>query len=312
MKKNIKKLLCVLLVVVMTMGLVACGSKEEPAEAPVEEEKEEEVAEEKYPEGYTLRVAMNCGVAPFNWTQDDDSNGAWPIDGTEQYVAGYDVQIARLICETYGWNLQVIKTDWDGMIPGVVSGKVDCCISTLGVTEERKQSVDFSDYYWNNGIVMVVRKDSPYVNATGIEDFAGAKVTTQLVSIWMPLVEQIPDVIAEPGLADMSELFVAVNSGKIDAMITGLTEAQSGCMSNPDLTYVTLEEGKGFDVELSALCAGIPLEKGNTELKEKFDAVIATLSHEKQLEMMTNALHQQPLSDGSDADALVAEETKDM
>ncbi|MBQ5698531.1 MAG: transporter substrate-binding domain-containing protein [Lachnospiraceae bacterium] len=310
--KNIKKLLCVLLVVVMTMGLVACGSKEEPAEAPVEEEKEEEVAEEKYPEGYTLRVAMNCGVAPFNWTQDDDSNGAWPIDGTDQYVAGYDVQIARLICETYGWNLQVIKTDWDGMIPGVVSGKVDCCISTLGVTEERKQSVDFSDYYWNNGIVMVVRKDSPYVNATGIEDFAGAKVTTQLVSIWMPLVEQIPDVIAEPGLADMSELFVAVNSGKIDAMITGLTEAQSGCMSNPDLTYVTLEEGKGFDVELSALCAGIPLEKGNTELKEKFDAVIATLSHEKQLEMMTNALHQQPLSDGSDADALVAEETKDM
>lgn len=307
----------------MTMGLVACGSKEEPAQEPAEEEAVEgeaaekeategETAEEKYPEGYTLRVAMNCGVAPFNWTQDDDSNGAWPIDGTDQYVAGYDVQIARLICETYGWNLQVIKTDWDGMIPGVVSGKVDCCISTLGVTEERLQSVDFSDYYWNNGIVMVVRKDSPYANATGIDDFAGAKVTTQLVSIWMPLVEQIPDVQAEPGLADMSELFVAVNSGKIDAMITGLTEAQSGCMSNPDLTYVTLEEGRGFDVELSALCAGIPLEKGNTELKEKFDAVIATLSHEKQLEMMTNALHQQPLSDGSDADALVAEETKDM
>ena len=83
-------------------------------------------------------------------------------------------------------------------------------------------------------------------------------------------------------------------------------------MSNPDLTYVTFEEGKGFDVELSALCAGIPLAKGNTELKEKIDAVIATMDHDTQLEMMTNALNQQPLSDGSDAEALTAEETKDV
>lgn len=80
---------------------------------------------------------MNCGAAPFGWTQDDDSNGAWPIDGTDQYVCGYDVQVARKICDTYGWNLKIIKTDWDGLIPGVVSGKLDCCISSLGVTEER-------------------------------------------------------------------------------------------------------------------------------------------------------------------------------
>ena len=50
---------------------------------------------------------------------------------TDQYVCGYDVQVARKICDTYGWNLKIIKTDWDGLIPGVVSGKLDCCISTL-------------------------------------------------------------------------------------------------------------------------------------------------------------------------------------
>ena len=159
---------------------------------------------------------------------------------------------------------------------------------------------------------MVVRKDSKYANATSIQDFAGAKVTSQAVSIWLPLVKQIPDVQEQPGLGEMSELFVGVSSGKLDAIITGLTEAQSGCMSNPDLTYVTFEDGKGFDVELSALCAGIPLAKGNTELKEKIDAVIATMDHDTQLEMMTNALNQQPLSDGSDSEALTAEETKDV
>ena len=320
-----KKVLAAVLVAAMTMGLAACGSKSNDSASADTAEKTEEAAdgeetadaeaadgEEKYPEGYTLRVGMNCGAAPFGWTQDDDSNGAWPIDGTDQYVCGYDVQVARKICDTYGWNLKIIKTDWDGLIPGVVSGKLDCCISSLGVTEERLQSVDFSDYYWNNGCVMVVRKDSKYANATSIQDFAGAKVTSQAVSIWLPLVKQIPDVQEQPGLGEMSELFVGVSSGKLDAIITGLTEAQSGCMSNPDLTYVTFEDGKGFDVELSALCAGIPLAKGNTELKEKIDAVIATMDHDTQLEMMTNALNQQPLSDGSDSEALTAEETKDV
>lgn len=295
MKKMLSMLLCGIVAVGMAFGCSAAD-------------------EEKYPEGYTLRVGMNCGAAPFGWTQGDDSNDAWPINGTNQYVCGYDVQVARKICDTYGWNLEIDKYDWDGLIPAVVAGKLDCCISTLGVTEERKQSVDFSDYYWNNGCIMVVRKDSDYVDATSIEDFAGAKVTTQLVSIWMPLVDQIPDVEKIPGMGEMSELFVAVNSGKVDAIITGLSEAQSACMSNPDLTIVQFEEGKGFDVELSALCAGIPMQKGDTELKEKVDAVIATMDHDTQLEMMTAALKAQPLSDGTNVDdlELQAEETKDF
>lgn len=310
--KNVKKYLAALLAVCMTLSLAACGSSssktETPAETPADTSTE---ANEVYGEGYVLRVGMNCSAAPFGWTQDDDSNGAWPIDGTNQYVCGYDVQVARKICDTYGWDLKIIKTDWDGLIPGVVSGKLDCCISTLGVTEERLQSVDFSDYYWNNGCIIAVRKDSPYVNATSIEDFDGAKITTQIATIWEPLIQQIPNVQAEPCLSGLPELFVAVSSGKVDGIITGLSEAQSACMSNPDLTWVTFDEGKGFDVELSALCAGIPIAKGNTELKEKIDAVIATMDHDTQMEMMTAALNAQPLSDGS-GEALQAEETKDM
>ncbi len=307
--KNVKRLLAALLATLTLVGLTACGGSKQQEDTTASDDSGDATStEETYGEGYVLRVGMNCSAAPFGWTQDDDSNGAWPIDGTNQYVCGYDVQIARLICDTYGWDL---KTDWDGLIPGVVSGKLDCCISTLGVTEERLQSVDFSDYYWNNGCIMVVRKDSPYVNATSLEDFDGAKITTQIATIWEPLVQQIPNVQAEPCLSGLPELFVAVSSGKVDGIITGLSEAQSACLSNPDLTWVTFEDGKGFDVELSALCAGIPIAKGNTELKDKINAVIATLDHDTQMEMMTTALNAQPLSDGS-GEALQAEETKDM
>lgn len=321
--KNVKRILCLVLAMVMSFGLIACGSStdsstdssaaaaQESSSSEAETSTAETASEEKYGEGYVLRVGMNCSAAPFGWTQDDDSNGAWPIDGTSQYVCGYDVQIARLICDTYGWDLKIIKTDWDGLIPGVVSGKLDCCISTLGVTEERLKSVDFSDYYWNNGCIMVVRKDSQYADATSLEDFDGAKITTQIATIWEPPVQQIPNVQAEPCLSGLPELFVAVNSGKVDGIITGLSEAQSACLSNPDLTWVTFDEGKGFDVELSALCAGIPIQKGNTELLDKINAVIATLDHDTQMEMMTTALNAQPLSDGS-GEALQAEETKDM
>ena len=70
----------------------------------------------------------------------------------------------------------------------------------MGVTEERKQSVNFSDYYWSSEQVMVVRKDSPYANATSLEDFSGAKVTSQLASMWMDLIPQIPGVDEQPGM----------------------------------------------------------------------------------------------------------------
>lgn len=312
--KNVKRFSAILLAMLMTLSLAACGGGSNGGSAAGSNAAAASSgggASEVYGEGYVLRVGMNCSAAPFGWTQDDDSNGAWPIDGTNQYVCGYDVQVARKICDTYGWELKIIKTDWDGLIPGVVSGKLDCCISTLGVTEERLQSVDFSDYYWNNGCIMVVRKDSPYVGATSIADFDGAKITTQIATIWEPLVQQIPNVQADPCLSGLPELFIAVGSGKVDGIITGLSEAQSACMSNPDLTWVSFDEGKGFDVELSALCAGIPIAKGNTELKEKVDAVIATMDHDTQMEMMTTALNAQPLSDGA-GEALQAEETKDM
>ena len=71
-------------------------------------------------------------------------------------------------------------------------------------------------------------------------------------------------------------------------------------------------EKDSFKVSEGDINIGISVKKGNTELKEKVDAVIATMDHDTQLEMMTNELNQQPLSDGSDAEALTAEETRDV
>ena len=64
-----------------------------------------------------LRIGMEAAYAPFNWTQDDDSNGAVKIDGTNQYANGYDVQIAKKIAKDLGKEPLVVKTKWERSCP---------------------------------------------------------------------------------------------------------------------------------------------------------------------------------------------------
>ena len=91
-----------------------------------------------------LRVGMEAAYAPFNWTQDDNSNGAVPIEGTKQYANGYDVQIAKKIAEAQGKKPLVVKTAWTGLIPALTSGKIDMIIAGMSPTAERRQEIDFS------------------------------------------------------------------------------------------------------------------------------------------------------------------------
>ena len=109
-----------------------------------------------------LRVGMEAAYAPFNWTQDDDSNGAVPIEGTNQYANGYDVQIAKKIAEGLDKKLIVVKTTWTGLIPALTSGKIDMIAAGMSPTEERKKEIAFSDSYYTSRPVIVVSKSGDY------------------------------------------------------------------------------------------------------------------------------------------------------
>ncbi|MDF2565361.1 MAG: artJ, partial [Massilibacillus sp.] len=71
-----------------------------------------------------LRVGMECGYAPFNWTQTTDENGAVKIAGTSEYAYGYDVIMAKKLAESMGYDLEIHKIEWDGLAPAVSAGKV--------------------------------------------------------------------------------------------------------------------------------------------------------------------------------------------
>ena len=109
----------------------------------------------------TLKISMECGYDPFNWTQMTNANGAVLISGTtNQYANGYDVQIAKYIAAELGMELVIVKNEWDSLIPAVQSGAVDGIIAGMSPTAERKAEIDFSDCYYRSDLVIIYKKSA--------------------------------------------------------------------------------------------------------------------------------------------------------
>ena len=142
---KLKNTLALSLAAVMAAGLTACGSSADTASAAADstaaESTEAAADTTAAPDGdgdpTTLTVAMECAYAPYNWTQNDDANGAVEIRGSSDYAYGYDVMMAKKIGEALGQKVQIVKLDWDSLIPAVMSGDVDCVIAGQSITAER-------------------------------------------------------------------------------------------------------------------------------------------------------------------------------
>ncbi len=106
----------------------------------------------------TLRIAMECAYAPFNWSQTTNANGAVKIANSELYANGYDVQIAKFVAAELGLKLEIYAADWDSLIPGVQAGTYDGIIAGMSPTAERKNQVDFTDCYYNSNLVIIYKK----------------------------------------------------------------------------------------------------------------------------------------------------------
>ena len=160
MKMNAKKVVSLMFAGILAAGsLTACSGKAAETTAAAKQEAVEttaaaqtegqaQEAAEGSQEKKTLRVAMECAYAPYNWTQPDDSNGAVPIADSNEFAYGYDVMMAKKICEELGYDLQIVRLDWDSLIPAVSTGQVDCVIAGQSITSERLQAVDFTEPYY--------------------------------------------------------------------------------------------------------------------------------------------------------------------
>lgn len=267
-----KGLLRLALAALTTVALVGCGGA-------------------KKEEANTFKVGMEAGYAPYNWTQLTDANGGVKIAGSSEYAGGYDVEIAKRIADGLGKELVVVKTEWDGLVPALVSGKVDAIIAGMSPTAERKETIDFTDTYYQSNLVMLVKNGGKYENAKTLADFSGAKITGQLNTFHYTVIDQIPNVKKQPAMDNFPAMRVALESGVIDGYVTERPEAVSAQSANNKFKMVEFTEGFVTSPEDTAIAVG--LQKGSP-LKDKINEILNGISQEQRLEIMDRAIENQP------------------
>lgn len=272
-----RKILVATLVMMMgLMALAGVAGAEFGAELPV------------------LRVGMECAYAPYNWTQAEDSEFAVPL-AAGGYADGYDVQVARYLAEQLGMRLEIVKTEWDGLIPALTSGtgKIDAIVAGMSPTAARREVVAFTEPYYESDVVVVVRNDGPYANATSIQELSGAKLTGQLNTFHYELIEQIEGVQRQVAMGDFPVMVAALSGGRIDGYVSERPGAMSAVAANPNLSYLVFEEGQGFAIDPEETIISVAVRK-DSPLLDQINAVLADLPEETRLEMMAQALERQP------------------
>ncbi len=276
-----RKILALVMALILCLGLAACGGQEDDSS-----------------ESGKFRVAMECAYAPYNWTQGSDKNGAVPISGTNDYAYGYDVMMAKRIAEKMGKELEIVKLDWESLVPAVESGNVDAAIAGQSITAKRLKQVDFSDPYYYASIVTLVKKDSPYASAQGVSDLKGATCTSQLGTIWYDIcLPQIEDADILPAQESAPAMLVALDADSVDLVVTDMPTAMAATTVYDDFVLLDFAGSEDdFEVSEEEINLGISVQKGNTELLDAINGVLSEMTTEDYEQMMQEAISVQPLN----------------
>ena len=199
-----------------------------------------------------VRIGTEGAYPPFNM-----------ID-REGKVAGFDVDIARALCDKMGIECVFVTQDWDGIIPGLMAGKYDAIVASMSITEERKQAVDFTNRYYSNSLRMIAKKGA----AIDPANLDGKVVGAQRATIAANYAEKIPDVSVK--LYDTQEnAYLDLGSGRVDVLVTDML---------PGFDWLNSDQGKGFEfigenIDINDRI-GIAVRKGDDKLRQRLNKAL--------------------------------------
>lgn len=284
MKNIVRNFLIIFMLVMGCIILIGCSSNEET-----------EGTNDK-----VLRVGMECAYAPYNWAQNDDTNGAVPIEDSTEFAYGYDVMMAKYLAEKLGYTLEIYQIDWDSLPIALQSNKIDCVIAGQSITAERLQTVDFTTPYYYASIVGLTKEDSEYADAKGVSDLKGATCTSQINTVWYDVcLPQIENAKILPAMETAPQMLVSLDAGKTDLIVTDMPTAMAATKVYPDMKILdfTNSENDNFNVSEEEINIGISVKKGNSELLTNLNNALTELTTADFERMMNDAINVQPLSE---------------
>lgn len=262
-----KKMIALTMAALMAASLTACGggAKEttaadttaaDTADTTAAEKTEETSAEAAGTEaaGGVLVMATNAEFPPYEYH-----------DGGE--IVGIDAEIAKAIADELGMELEIEDIAFDSIIPEITSGKADMGLAGMTVTEDRKQSVDFTDTYAKASQKIIVKEDSAIASP---DDLTGVIVGVQQGTTGDIYVSDLEaDGTTVERYNKGFEAVQALSQGKIDAVVID---------GEPAKTFVAQTEGlKILEESFTDEEYAIAVKKGNTELLEKINGALKTL-----------------------------------
>ncbi len=244
MKKRISLALAIMVGIAVFSG---CAKKQEQSTPQPAREK--------------LVVAMELAYPPFE-TKDTDGN-----------PTGVSVDFAKAFGESIGKEVVIENTAWDGLIPSLQTGKADMVVSSMTITQQRKEVVDFSNPYANAMLAILANKDA---GITSVEDLnqQGRKIAVKTGSTGYLYAQEHLTNAEIVALADESACVTEVAQGKADGFLYDQLTIYRNWQNNQATTAAVFIPFQDLEYW------GVAVKKGNTQLLEQLNAFIAQYSQE--------------------------------
>ena len=261
-----KKIIVLLMAVMMTMGLAACGGSADGSAAASGGESDSYIDQIKA-KG-ELVVGTSADYPPYEFHTE--------IDGVDTIV-GFDIAIAQAIADDLGVELKIVDMSFDNLLMSLSNGEFDMVIAGLSADEERMKTTDFSDTYLEAKNLILVRKEdeSKYTTTDSLKGVkTGAQTGTMCYDRIVPFVGEDSMV----GLAKVPDLVMELKNGKVDVITLDYMAVLTYAAENDDL--VAVDCGLPSDDEGYS----IAFQKGNTEMVEYVNGVLAELKESGAIE----------------------------
>ena len=304
MKKATKATALVLATAMLTGMLAACSSTDNagnnasaPASSEATEQTSSEASTESTPaEGGNLVFGTNAEFPPFEFVT---------AQGVIDQYDGIDMALAKQIAEENGMTAVIENMEFDSLLVALQNGQIDAAIAGMTVTEERKETVDFSVPYYTATQVMIVKEDSDIATAA---DMADKKICVVQGYTGEVCVKKLGDATADvaddykyEAFKKGTEAVMELVNGKCDVVVLDSATAAKYVSDNEGLKIV--EDPSAFESEEYA----IAVQKGNTELLEWINDAMVKLGSEKFFHADYDATLKEVYGDAVDPDNLVVE-----